>query len=224
MERNLFDWQHDYLATPTEYPISDNNRPATYDQFITLRDTLIFSNKYYADKAGRSLIIGTKLDWTPTDTIEIREPNLSKMSFQPWFESDPEHLIKDETQWAYITSGWVNNNPLSCTIKKKWRYRISHKEQFVNIDSNITRIHTFVMQHHWNEDIPRAVFDWEWADWGFFNRITTYGYVECDLDVWDILEFLMLDQNDDPIDSATGRLWQDANWWNVEYIDLAYNK
>ena len=76
MERLLEDWQHDYRATPWEYPISNNNSPATYDQFITLRDTLIFSNKYYADKAWRSLIIWTKLDWTPTDTIEIREPNL----------------------------------------------------------------------------------------------------------------------------------------------------
>jgi hypothetical protein len=62
MERLLEDGKHDYKATPGEYPISNNNSPATYDQFITLRDVLVFSNKYYADKAGRSLIIGTKLD------------------------------------------------------------------------------------------------------------------------------------------------------------------
>ena len=227
MERLLEDWQHEYRATPMEYPISSNEAHSTYDQFIQLRDTLIYSNKYYADKAGRSLIIGTKLDGTPTDTIEIWEPNLSKMSFEPNYEShatDPNYL-KDETQWAYVSSGSdQTSNPLSCTIKKDWRYRIAHKQQFVNIDSSITRIHCFVEQHHWNEVIPRAVFDWEWADGWFFNRMTTYGYVECDLSKWDWLELKMEDQNGTHIDSGTWRLGQFANWRMVEYIDLAYNK
>lgn len=227
MERNLFDWQHDYLATPSEYPISDNNRPATYDQFITLRDTLIFSNKYYADKAGRSLIIGTKLDWTPTDTIEIREPNLSRMSFEPWYENHPtdENYLKDETQGKYVTSGGSQTNPLSCTIQKDGRYRISHKEQFVQIDPDITRIHTYVNQHtpSWS-DIPRAVFDYERSTAWEIIRVTAYGYVECDLSKWDILDLRMLDQNDDPIDSSTWKLQTLSNWWCVEYIDLAYNK
>ena len=227
MERNLFDWQHEYRATPNEYPIQDNSRPATYDQFITLRDTLIFSNKYYADKAGRSLIIGTKLDGTPTDTIEIREPNLSKMSFEIWYENHPTdpNYLKDETQGTYVSSGSnQTSNPLSCTINKDWRYRIAHKQQFVDIDSSITRIHCYIEQHHWNEIIPRAVFDWERADGGFFNRMTTYGYVECDLSKWDWLELKMEDQNGTHIDSSTWRLWQYANWRMVEYIDLAYNK
>lgn len=229
MERTLFDWQHDYRATPSEYPIGDNNRPATYDQFITLRDTLIFSNKYYADKAGRSLIIWTKLDWTPTDTIEIREPNISKMSFQPWYESDPNLIDNSDSQWAYVTS-WHSgsSNPLSCDINKDGRYRLCHKQQFVNIDSDITRIHCFILQHYeenWTwKTKERAVFDWERTDGWFFNRMTTYGYVECDLHKWDWLELKMLDQDDNPIDSSTWRLWQDANRRMVEYIDLAYNK
>ncbi len=227
MERTLYDWQHDYRATPSEYPIEDNNRPATYDQFITLRDTLIFSNKYYADKAGRSLIIGTKLDGTPTDTIEIREPNLSRMSFQPWYESHPtdENYLKDETKWTYVKSwhSW-STNPLCCEIMKDGRYRISHKEQFVDLDSSITRVHSFVKQHTGNTEISRAVFDWEWSTAWEFNRITAYGYVECDLHKWDWLELLILDQNDNHISSSTWRLWQNANWRSVEYIDLAYNK
>ena len=226
MTRIQIDWEHDYLLEGWEYPISDNNRPATYDQFITLRDTLIRSKKYYADKAWRSLIIGTKLDGTPTDTIEIREPNLSRMSFEPWYENDP-NLISNESQWTYVTVWHTGStNPLCCEIQKDGRYRIAHKQQFVNIDSSITRIHCYVNHHPawWWADIPRAVFDWEWADGGFFNRMTTYGYVECDLHKWDWLELKMLDQNDDPIDSSTWRLGQDANWWMVEYIDLAYNK
>lgn len=225
MERLLEDWQHQYRATPWEYPISNNNSPATYDQFITLRDTLIFSNKQYNDKAGRTLIIWTKLDGTPTDTIEIREPNLSKMSFEPWYESDPEHNIWDETQGKYVTSGGSQNNPLSCTIQKDGRYRISHKEQFVQIDSSITRIHTYVNQHTeaW-ADIPRAVFDFEWNTAWEMIRVPAYWYVECDLSKWDILDLRILDQNDDPINSSTWKLQTLSNWWCVEYIDLAYNK
>ena len=227
MERNLFDWQHEYRATPNEYPIQDNSRLATYDQFITLRDTLIFSNKYYADKAGRSLIIGTKLDGTPTDTIEIREPNLAIMSFQHGYESHPDdpNYVKNDSKGAYVTAGASQTtNPLSCTINKDWRYRLAHKQQLVNMDSSITRVHAFILQHTGNQEIERAVFDWEWTDGGFFNRMTTYGYVECDLHKGDWLEFKMLDQNDTHIDSETWRLGQDANWRMVEYIDLAYNK
>lgn len=239
MERTLFDWQHDYRATPSEYPIEDNNRPATYDQFITLRDTLIFSNKYYADKAGRSLIIGTKLDWTPTDTIEIREPNLARMSFEPWYEDHPddENYIKNESKWTYVTSGSdMTNNPLSCTINKDGRYKIAHKEQFIQMDSDITRVLSYVMQNQRHEEvvnwdvvvsytqIPRAVFDWEWDEWWFFKRMTTWWYVECDLKKWDWLELIMLDQDWNHIDSSTWKLQAISNRWCVEYIDLAYNK
>ena len=213
MERNLFDWQHEYRATPSEYPISNNNRPATYDQFITLRDTLVFSNKYYADKAGRSLIIGTKLDWTPTDTIEIREPNLMRVDFQP------NGTVVPHPTWQYIVSGshpWI-----TCEIVKTGRYRIQHKEQFNDIDQNITRIHCYVVQHKTdNSTQSRAVFDWEWNTPWELKRITSFGYVECDLYKWEWLELKLEDQNGNDIQSET---MSDSNWRMVEYIDLAYN-
>ncbi len=213
MERTLQDWQHDYRATPWEYPIGDNNRPATYDQFMTLRDTLIFSNKYYADKAGRTLIIWTKLDWTPTDTIEIREPNLARLDIQPWWTVTPY------ITWQYIKTGW--HSWISCEIIKKWRYRIQHKEQFNNIDSNITRIHCYVVQHKTDGTTQsRAVFDWEWNTWWEILRMTSFGYVECDLDKWDWLELKLEDQSGNDIQSEMAT---DSNWWMVEYIDLAYN-
>lgn len=139
MERTLFDWQHDYRATPSEYPIGDNNRPATYDQFITLRDTLIFSNKQYNDKAGRSLIIWTKLDWTPTDTIEIREPNSFRQSFQPTWATD---TITPDVQWKYISAvpqdirtQYSTFTNLCCMIQKDGRYRIVHKEEVLPTSS-----------------------------------------------------------------------------------------
>lgn len=216
MERDLFDWQHEYLATPKDYPISNNDRPATYDQFITLRDTLVVSNKYYADKAWRSLIIGTKLDGTPTDTIEIREPNMFSQAFEPNGSVSWDPLGK------YVSTWWhTSTNPMSCEIMKKWRYRLQHKEQFVNIDTDITRIHSYIVQHHGNQNIERAVFDWEWSDWWMFNRMTSFGYVECDLDVWDWLELKIQDQDNNDIPSSM--LQAQSNWRMVEYIDLAYN-
>ena len=220
MERLLEDWEHSYRATPLEYPISDNNRPATYDQFMTLRDTMVFSNKYYADKAGRSLIIGTKLDWTPTDTIEIREPNMFYQTFEPWGTTDDNGSV-----WKYVKTKTWGSNAKSCEVIKTGRYRIQHKEQFNNISSTTTRIHSYVVQHKtdWTTQ-TRAVFDWERTDAWLFNRITTYWYVECDLSKWDWLELKMEDQNGNHIDSSTWRLGQFANWRMVEYIDLAYNK
>lgn len=213
MERLLEDWQHQYRATPMEYPISDNNRPATYDQFITLRDTLVHSNKYYADKAGRSLIIGTKLDWTPTDTIEIREPNMVRINFHPWGTVDAHPTGN------YIEVWW--HSWISCEIIKKGRYKIQHKEQFNNIPSSVTRIHAYVVQHKSDGTTQsRAVFDWEWTTPWEFKRMTSFGYVECDLDKWEWLELKLEDQNGSDITQYTT---YDSNWRMVEYIDLAYN-
>ncbi len=214
MQRILEDWQHEYKATPWEYPISDNDRPATYDQFITLRDTFIMSNKYYADKAGRSLIVGTKLDWTPTDTIEIREPNIVRLDFES------SGTVTPFIQWQYVETWW--HGWVSCEIMKKWRYRIQHKEQFKELDqSSITRVHSYVLQHKtdWTTQ-ERAVFDWEWSTAWEFKRMTSFGYVECDLDVWDWLELKVEDQDGNDISSYIGH---NANWLMVEYIDLAYN-
>ena len=213
MERLLEDWQHEYRATPNEYPISNNDRPATYDQFITLRDTLVFSNKYYADKAGRSLIIWTKLDWTPTDTIEIREPNMVRLDFEPWGAVTPYPA------WQYVTTWW--HTWISCEIVKKGRYRIQHKEQFNSIPSSVTRIHSYVLQHKPDGTTqPRAVFDWEWNTPWEIKRLTSFGYVECDLNKWDWLELKIEDQNDSDIIQYTA---YNSNWLMVEYIDLAYN-
>lgn len=218
MERTQKDWEHDYLLTPWEYPISENNAHSTYDQFIQLRDTLVYSNKYYGSSAWRSLIIGTKLDWTPTNTIEIWEPNISSMSFDSSWDPQP-HVL-----WQYVTTWWhTSTNKLSCEIVKDWRYRIQHKEQFNKLwNSSITRIMAYVLQHKsdWT-DIERAVFDWEWSTAWEFKRMTSFGYVECDLNKWDWLELKIEDQNRNDIPLT--ELQNNSNWWMVEYIDLIYN-
>ena len=213
MEFKQLETGYRYNLEPIRYPISDNVRKSTYDQFISLRDTLVYSNKYYGSSAWRSLIIWTKLDGTPTNTIEIREPNIVRLDFQPWGTVDPY------STWQYVTSWW--HTWISCEIIKKGRYRIQHKEQFNNIDSNITRIRTYVIQHKtdWT-DQTRALFDWEWNTPWEIKRLTAFWYVECDLNAWDRLEFKAEDQGWNDITSSMA---YDSNWLMVEYIDLAYN-
>lgn len=215
MERLQENWQYEYLATPIMYPISDNIRPATYDQFISLRDTLVYSNKYYASSAWRSLIIWTKLNWEATGTIEIREPNIMNMKIAPNGSTDFSDSV-----WNYVTPWW-HTWMIACDIIKKWRYRIQHKEQFNNISTDITRIHSYVIQHKSNwSNVHRAVFDWEWDTPWEIKRMTAFGYLECDLDKWEWLELRVEDQNGDSILSSMA---SDSNWRMVEYIDLAYN-
>ena len=215
MERTLFNWQNGYEATPREYPIWENDRPATYDQFITLRDTLVYSNKYYASSAGRSLIIWTKLDGTPTNTIEIREPNIMSQKFKSdWTSED------DGSTWTYVTTWWhISINPISCEIMKTGRYRLQHKEQFNSIPSTITRVHSFILHHHGNTEDPKAVFDWEWNTAGEIKRLTAFGYRECNLEAWDWLE---LKVESSSWTSIISQIAPNSNWWMVEYIDLAY--
>lgn len=213
MLREQYDWEHEYLITPHEYPISDNNAHSTYDQFMTLRDTMVYSNKFYGNNAWRGLIIWMKTDGNPTNTIEIWQPNITTLRFEP------NGTVNPETQWKYTSTWW--HQWISCEINTSGRYILQHKEQFVNIPSSITRIHTFILHHHGDTQTHRAVFDWEWDTAWEIKRLTSFGYVECNLEKWDWLEFKMLDQNDSDISS--GYLQTISNWMMVEYKDLPYN-
>lgn len=215
MDRKLEQWEYGYRATPIEYPISDNMRSATYDQFMTLRDTMVYSNKFYWNNPWRSLIVWMKLDGNPTNTIEIREPNIFMQSFEPTGVIEWDPLGKYISSWAH-----AGLNPISCEIQMDGRYVLQHKEQFNSIPSSITRINSFIVQHTWSEEIRRAVFDWEWDTPWEIIRLTSFGYVECNLKKWDWLERKMLDQDLDPI--SLTELQPNSNWWMVEYKDLSY--
>jgi len=170
MERQQIDWEHEYLATPSEYPISDNNRPATYDQFIQLRDTLIFTGKYYNDKASRKLCVGDKWDGSTTNTIEVWLPNYFRQLVPPDWDSSP---LDPSILGKYITS--VPSDlasrfwPLSCMITKDWRYRIKHKEEILlyqNTAINKVFCYVDVYRNNWTDyEIAYkwwvAVRDWE---------------------------------------------------------------
>lgn len=181
MERTQYDWQHQYLVTPPEYPISANENHSTYDQFIQLRDTLIFTWKYYNDKASRKLCVGDKWDGTTTNTIEVWLPNYFRQWIQPdWSTNPPTPSIL----WTYITAVPADIKAqdnrfgeLSCMIQKDGHYRIMHKEEIL-LNANTNKVFCYVDIYrkldaqnkydpvNWTYKIMYkwwvAVYDWEW--------------------------------------------------------------
>lgn len=177
MAWNQIDWKHEYLVNPTEYPINDNEAHSTYDQFIQLRDTLIFTNKYYNDKADRKLCVWSKFDWSTTNTIEVLLPNKFKQSFQPDWKENPEESITTWILGKYVTipdstvpteivsQAW----PLCCQIQRDWQYQLIHKEQ-VLLETTTNKVCCYIdiyrKNAQWVREIPYkwwvAVFDWEW--------------------------------------------------------------
>jgi len=181
MERTQYDWQHQYLATPPEYPISANENHSTYDQFIQLRDTLIFTWKYYNDKASRKLCVGDKGDGSTTNTIEVWLPNYFRQWIQPdwatwWFTTNILGKYITEVP-ADIKTQDQRFGELSCMIQKDWHYRIMHKEEILLNDST-NKVFCYVDVYrkldaqnkydpvNWTYKIMYkwwvAVYDWEW--------------------------------------------------------------
>ena len=188
MERTQYDWQHQYLVTPPEYPISANENHSTYDQFIQLRDTLIFSGKYYNDKAGAKLIVGEQCE-----TIEVEYKNWMKMSFQPDYLTNPERQVNpwdnpsataamtlqeegwyvtwlagssDAADQALAQTYWV----LAFKINKDWHYTMFHKEEIL-LQPTTKKVYCYLDYYKYTGDslvpypttwVPIAVFDWAW--------------------------------------------------------------
>ena len=189
MERIQDNTDFRYIATPTnvDYPIEDNEVHSTYDQFIQLRDTLIFSGKYYNDKAWAKLIV-----WASKETIEVIWKNRFKLSFEPWYNEDVANKTSLQSEWPYVTwvaetdpQLWLLNTywPLACIINQDWHYLISHKEEIwawtevsqyeKPIPTTTTQIlsHVLVYEKMINGEYPptpdyeTAVFDiksWPW--------------------------------------------------------------
>jgi len=192
MERTQYDWQHEYIATPAEYPISNNEAHSTYDQFIQLRDTLIFSGKFYNGKAGCKLIV-----WEQEETIEIQWKNRMKMSFQPDYLTNPERLVNpwdnvSPTYWmllqeegGYVT--WLGNTNLSTEdqqiaqyfwnqavmafkINKDWHYVMFHKEEILLQPTN-KKVYCFLEYYKYNKSTPLTPYPavWQWIPIAVFD-------------------------------------------------------
>lgn len=226
MQRIQNEWNHDYLLSPSEYDQTSDRLSSTYDQFIQLRDTLIYSGKKYKGKWLLRLCVGEK-----EETIEVMERNIFKQWFQNTWRTD------ENTPWIlgnYITSpdGTVPPEllsqiwPLCCQIQKDWRYRIIHKEEVLPT-ATTEKVFCYVdiyrknAQNVWEIAYKWwvAVFDWQWAWtltgttswtdpngscsvsfklWQLIQKMTAFWYMERNLLKWDVLVLRMKDWPHDP--------------------------
>ena len=191
MERTQYDWQHDYLATPWEYPISNNEAHSTYDQFIQLRDTLIFSGKYYNDKPWAKLIV-----WEQCETIEVQYKNRAKMSFQPDYRTNPERQVNPwdnssstaamtlQEEWGYVTWLWslnlsqedqdiaqlpqfANDAMMAFKINKDWHYVMFHKEEIL-LQPDSKKVYCFLDWYKYTWD-PTSPYPQTWTPIAVFD-------------------------------------------------------
>ena len=223
---------YNYDLVGKEYPITENNSPATYNQFIQLRDTFIHSEKKYPWKAGKKLIVWEKMDGSTTNTIEIAEEQRVKLSFNQdyrsgWYTLEQSWKYLNQTTWDLASTYW----PLSIIINKSGRYRIVHKEQVLPQSSEY-KVYTYVDHYRkvWNTYVSMArgwiaVFDVEssWTLrgttsgtdpngscsvsfrlWQLFQKMTAFGYIEKELEKDDVLVLRMRN-------AAANSPW--VPWW-----------
>jgi len=236
-----------YDLQPEEYNFDNLEVHWVYDQFLYLRDTLIFSWKKYTGKAWCKLVV-----WDKEKTIEILENNIFQQNFEQMSGWDPILLSKG----FYIT--WdptvaSNFGTLSCLIQKSWRYKILHKEEIL-LDSTTNKVFCYVdvyrpdgngwyiMPYPWGI----AVFDWEWNTslswttswtepngsctvsitlWKLFKKMTALWYMERDLLKWDVLVLRAKDASNPDGSPAWNdlTLQTNSNYWSIEYLNLPYN-
>ena len=241
---------YNYDLIPTEQDGSINYTPWVYDQFISLRDTLVYSGKKYNGKAWCKLIV-----WEKEETVEILWSNVFRMGFEP--DRATSKVVSLQTKWPYVKYDQESadiNGVISCVIQKDGRYRVIHKEELDITNPNLEEVVCYVDIYR-NWAIPNdkkwwiAVFRWKASGtlsgttsgtepsgtctvsfklWKLFQKMTTWGYAELDLKAWDILVLRMKDQTPDTAWDGSPR-WNNltlqpySNFMSVEYIDLPYN-
>lgn len=208
MERIQDNTDFRYIATPTnvDYPIEDNEVHSTYDQFIQLRDTLIFSGKYYNDKAWAKLIV-----WASKETIEVIWKNRCKFNFEPNYATDVDNLVHSrEFEWPYVTWLWNYTEdpslyttfwPLACIINQDGRYRIQHKEEINPVAWKDTVVCYFDQYRKDANNTYQILIKWwiavSWWKWSFnktFSWSTSWTdpngscSVNVNFKLWDILQ------------------------------------
>lgn len=177
MQRVQNEWNHEYLVSPSEYDQTSDRLSSTYDQFIQLRDTLIYSGKKYKGKAWSKLIIGEK-----EETVEILWKNWFKLAFEPNIAPETTSINYHEwpyveytpTEWDFSTGSFLQTHGytqalwtqrfwlISCRILKDWNYRIEYKVQVWSnatpIPAWTTKIYAFVIRYKYLND---ALVPWD---------------------------------------------------------------
>jgi hypothetical protein len=218
-----------------------------YDQFISLRDTLIDSDKKYPWKRGATLIIGNR-----ERSVEIKYKNRFKVSFEPPNTQAPWTISVDE-EWPYVETDNTYGQ-LGAIIKEDGRYRIVFKTQVLT-QPQTKQVYAYCDYYPINDDgtypsqwIPIAVYDvigefsktFTWSIsgscpeghvsgscsvnvnfklWDIIQSITTFWYNERDCRRWDKMCFKAVDENDTPL-----TLQPYSNFFSIEYLDFNKDK
>lgn len=220
---------YNYDLLGKEYPIEENRITNTYDQFIMLRDTLVYSKKYYKGKAWSVLVI-----WDTEETVEIIYRNRFLQKLNPNRRTDPND-IQTILQWPYVTQEWIDTATYwlaSCKVVKAGYYSITHKAEIVNIPAGTTEIRVYVERlpmdsQGWygapGTGTPLALYNdisWTITFDQLYSKKTTIGTVEANLEEGDLLRFIAVDQNGNPLSLRQYR----SNRWTVDYINLPLNE
>lgn len=163
-----------YDMQPIEYDMHDLERHSTYDQFLSLRDTLVFSGKKYVGKWWYKLCV-----WDKEKTVEVLEDNIFKQSFEnmtDWTRTDLSYW--PFVKWDYATASNAPFTPISCVIQKDWWYRFEYKMEVLPTATQ-KKVYTYIdvyepippaqewdpVTYQLKSDKGRAVFDmqWEWT-------------------------------------------------------------
>lgn len=233
---------YNYDLVPGAYPISNNRTTNTYDQFIMLRDTLVYSKKYYKGKAWATLVI-----WDREETVEVKRQNKRWQKMNPNRESSPTTDLQTQQVGPYVSQQGADPSVASAMgqlwtrIQEDWYYRVWHKEEIINIPSDAIQIWTYVELYHPNADgtlpedpdtheilpwQPIAVFDRHAKDWwdytigDLWEKMTGFGLIERNLERWDILALRLVykDTNGDYQPLELQDNW--SNRWSIEYLNL----
>lgn len=166
---------HNYDLISKEYPMSDNRVTNTYDQFIMLRDTLVYSKKYYQGKGWARLIVGEK-----EETVEVEYVNKRWQKMNPGWKDHPDTDLQQQVVGPYVSQDGISDlaqfGILTCRIQQDWYYRVRHKEEIIDIPADAKKIRAYVELYEpdqdWNIPVdpdtqellpgkPIAVFDRE---------------------------------------------------------------
>ena len=239
---------YNYDLIPNEQDGNINYTPWVYDQFIQLRDTLVYSNKKYNWKAWSVLCI-----WEKEKTVEVIFRNL----FQQNFNNIVQTWVTPISIWPYVkreSEVADRYGQMSCVIQKSWRYKIIHKEEvllsagslkvlcYVDIYRNWAIAYKWwvaVYDRQWNFNKTFSGTT-SWTDpngscsvrvhftlWDIIQKMTAFWYMERNLEKWDILVLRTKDQEPNP--STWEPQWNnlllqaDSNYRSIEYLNLPIN-
>ena len=205
-----------YDTQQIEYDMSNLERHSTYDQFLSLRDTLVFSWKRYAWKGWCILCV-----WEKEKTVEIIWRNLYRQLFDDITQPTENVFI-----WPYIKfdadiMSNVNFGNLGWVVQKDWWYRLTYKIEVLPTSTQ-NKVYTYFdiyrpkanpaewdpFPYDLTEPGWTAVFDWEcntglswstsWTEpngscyvpitlWRIFKKLTASWYIKKNLKKGDVI-------------------------------------